>query len=199
MWSANLANVLLYRTFGATVEMYRFMLNSELTDRSVFWRSVMTTARATTSTRSLAQLFALASGAVFLLVGVLGFIPGVTTHYSDMSFAGHNSMAKLLGIFMVSVLHNIVHLLFGLAGVAAARTAVASRGYLIGGGVIYLVLWIYGLVIDRNSSANFVPLNTADNWLHLILGLGLIGMGVVAVMAAKRDDTADSTGTARLA
>lgn len=118
-------------------------------------------------------------GVVFLLVGIAGFIPGVTTHYGDMTFAGHDSMAKLLGIFMVSVLHNIVHLLFGIAGVALSRTAPSARNYLIGGGVIYLVLWIYGLVIDQTSSANFVPVNTPDNWLHFLLGVGMIALGVV--------------------
>jgi hypothetical protein len=118
-------------------------------------------------------------GVVFVLVGILGFIPGITTHYGDLSFAGHGSGAKLLGIFQVSILHNIVHLLFGLAGVAAGRSASsAARSYLVGGGVIYLVLWIYGLVIDKASSANFVPVNNADNWLHLLLGVGMIALGL---------------------
>lgn len=47
------------------------------------------------------------------------------------------------------------------------------------GGVIYLVLWIYGLVIDHQSAANFVPLNTADNWLHLGLAVGMILLGLL--------------------
>jgi hypothetical protein len=117
-------------------------------------------------------------GIVFLLVGVLGFIPGITTHYGDMSFAGHDSDAKLLGIFQVSILHNIVHLLFGIAGLALSRTWEGARNFLIGGGVIYLVLWVYGLVTGQNSNANFVPVNTADDWLHLLLGLGMVGLGV---------------------
>jgi hypothetical protein len=116
---------------------------------------------------------------VFLLVGVLGFIPGITTSYDAMSFAGHESDAKLLGVFQVSILHNIVHLLFGLAGLALARTAPAARSYLIGGGAVYLVLWLYGLVIDHDSAANFVPVNGADNWLHLLLGIGMIALGVL--------------------
>ncbi|AGL17248.1 hypothetical protein L083_3738 [Actinoplanes sp. N902-109] len=114
---------------------------------------------------------------VFLLVGVLGFVPGITTGYGDMTFAGHHSDAHLLGIFQVSVLHNIVHLLFGLVGIALARTAPGARMFLIGGGAIYLVLWLYGLVVGQDSSANFVPLNTADDWLHLVLGLGMIALG----------------------
>ncbi len=85
----------------------------------------------------------------------------------------------LLGLFQVSVLHNIVHLLFGVAGLALSRQARTATSYLIGGGVIYLVLWIYGLVIDKQSSANFVPLNAADNWLHLGLGIGMIALGML--------------------
>jgi hypothetical protein len=57
------------------------------------------------------------------------------------------SDAKLLGVFQVSVLHNIVHLLFDVAGLALARTPAGSATYLIGGGIIYLVLWIYGLLV----------------------------------------------------
>ncbi len=129
--------------------------------------------------RSLVQTAALGVAATFLLVGVLGFIPGVTTDYGTMQFAGHNSEAKLLGLFQVSILHNIVHLLFGAAGLAMARTVSGARTYLIGGGAIYLVLWLYGLVIDHESAANFVPVNSADNWLHLFLGLGMIALGVL--------------------
>jgi hypothetical protein len=125
------------------------------------------------------QLAALVVGAVFLLVGVLGFVPGITTHYSDLSFAGHMSDAKLLGIFQVSVLHNVVHLLFGVAGIMLSRTVRTSRTYLLAGGVIYLVLWVYGLVIGMDSTANFVPVNNADNWLHLVLGIGMIALGLM--------------------
>jgi hypothetical protein len=129
-------------------------------------------------TRTPVQQAALVVAAVFALVGVLGFIPGITTDYDQMTFAGHESGAMLLGIFMVSILHNIVHLLFGVAGFLAARTAGGARAYLIGGGAVYLVLWLYGLVIDKTSDANFVPLNSADDWLHFVLGLGMIGLGV---------------------
>ncbi|MBL1076747.1 DUF4383 domain-containing protein [Nocardia sp. 2] len=125
------------------------------------------------------QLASAAVGAVFLLVGVLGFIPGITTDYDMLEFAGHESHAKLLGVFQVSVLHNLVHVVFGLAGLAASRTISAARGFLIGGGVIYLILWIFGLVIDKTDDINFVPLNTADDWLHFVLGVGMIALGVL--------------------
>jgi hypothetical protein len=118
-------------------------------------------------------------GAAFLLVGVLGFIPGITTNYDQMQFAGHESEAHLLGLFNVSILHNIVHLLFGVAGLALARTFAGAKNFLIYGGIIYVVLWLYGLVIDHDSAANFIPINTADNWLHLGLAVGMIGLGAL--------------------
>ena len=125
------------------------------------------------------QLAATVVAATFILVGILGFIPGITTHYSDLKGAGHNSMnAKLLGIFSVSILHNVVHLLFGLIGLVLARTVSGAKNYLIGGGVIYLVLWIYGLLIDKNTNANFIPVNSADNWLHFVLGAAMIAVGI---------------------
>jgi hypothetical protein len=135
---------------------------------------------ANTRDRTPVQLLATLVGATFLLVGILGFIPGITSHlYGGLDFAGHNSQAKLLHVFQVSWLHNIVHIAFGIAGLVLARTWAGARTYLIGGGVIYLVLWIYGLIVGQDSSANFVPLNTADDWLHFLLGVGMIGLGFV--------------------
>ncbi len=135
-------------------------------------------------TRTQVQKAATAVGIVFLAVGVLGFIPGITSNFSDMKFAGHTSDALLLGLFQVSILHNIVHLLFGAAGLVMAKTISGARNYLVGGGIVYLVLFLYGLIVGNNSSANFVPLNGADDILHLVLGLGMIALGVVLTRSA---------------
>jgi hypothetical protein len=140
----------------------------------------------TTRHRAPVELAATVVGAAFLLVGILGFIPGITTDYDQMAFAGHESGAMLLGIFMVSVLHNIVHLLFGVAGLALGRTYDGARTFLIGGGVVYLVLWLYGVVTDHHSGANFVPVNNADDWLHLVLGLGMVALGVLLARGTGR-------------
>ncbi|MDI2097888.1 DUF4383 domain-containing protein [Ruicaihuangia caeni] len=118
-------------------------------------------------------------GIVFLVVGIAGFIPGITTNYDTMQFAGHDSEALLLGLFQVSILHNIVHILFGIAGLAFARSVTGSRGFLIWGGVIYAVLWLYGLFFQGEHVANFVPLNNADNWLHLILAVTMLLFGLL--------------------
>ena len=125
------------------------------------------------------QKAAQAVGAVFLLVGVLGFIPGVTSNYDALGFAGHGSGALLLGIFQVSILHNIVHLLFGVAGLLMGRSRLQAKSFLLYGGIIYLVLWIYGLLVGHDSPANFVPVNNADNWLHLVLGIGMIALALL--------------------
>jgi hypothetical protein len=128
--------------------------------------------------RSTVQSAALLAGIVFLVVGILGFVPGVTTHYGDLSFAGHDSGAKLLGIFQTSILQNVVHLLFGLVGIAMARSWEGARTFLIAGGVVYLVLFVYGLLAHGDSSANFIPVNSADNVLHLAFGVAMIALGL---------------------
>jgi hypothetical protein len=125
--------------------------------------------------RSLAQTLALLFGVVFLGAGVLGFIPGITTNLGDIKFAGNDSPSELLGIFQVSILHNIVHLLFGIAGVALSRTTANAKMYLLYSGVIYVVLFVYGLIVGSGDDANFVPMNTAADWLHLVLAVGLLG------------------------
>lgn len=124
------------------------------------------------------QKTALIAGIVFLLVGIAGFIPGLTHSAEHLHGAGTASEAHLLGLFQVSVLHNIVHLAFGVAGVALAARARAARMYLIIGGLVYLVVWLYGLVAVGNDQLNFIPVNDADNWLHLILAIGMVLLGI---------------------
>jgi hypothetical protein len=126
-------------------------------------------------------------GIVFLLVGIAGFIPGLTTDlYEGLEFAGDGGTSELLGIFRVSVLHNIVHGLVGLAGLALAATASGARTYLIGGGAIYLGLFLLGIV----GGGDWLPSNTADNWLHLLLGAGMVGLGVLTTRESRVTSTA---------
>jgi Domain of unknown function (DUF4383) len=140
--------------------------------------------------RSPVQSVAMLVGLVFLLVGILGFIPGITSNYDDLKFAGHNSDAQLLGIFDTSILHNIVHLLFGVAGLSLARTWDGARTFLIGGGLIYLVLFVYGAIWHAETGANWIPVNWADNVLHLALGAGMVVIGFVLGKEVVRRDTA---------
>lgn len=132
------------------------------------------------------QAVALVVAAAFALVGVLGFIPGVTTDYDRMEFAGHESGAQLFGLFDTSVLHNLVHLAFAAAGLVLARTWNGARAFLIGGGLVYLAVAAYGALTDRHEDANFVPLNNADDWLHLGLGVVMIALGLALAQSAQR-------------
>ena len=140
---------------------------------------------ASRSTRSQVQMVSGLFGAVFLLVGILGFVPGITANLGSITFAGHHTDAALLGLFQVTVLHNIVHLLFGVVGMLGLRSRSLAKSYLIVGGIIYAVLWIYavpwiyGMVIPMESMGTFVGLNTADNWLHFVLAAAMITTGFV--------------------
>ncbi len=122
-------------------------------------------------------LLAAVAGVAFLLVGMAGFVPGLTSGLDDLAVAGHTSGAELLGVFQVSVLHNVLHLALGVLGLVAARRVRRAVGYLLLGGVAYLLLWVYGLLVGHDRAANVVPLNSADNWLHLGLGLVMVAAG----------------------
>jgi hypothetical protein len=137
-------------------------------------------AREAARIRGLPQATAAVIGVLLVFVGLAGFVPGLTTAYGRMAVAGPQSMALLLGLFAVSVLHNALHLVSGVAGLVVARSIRASFWYLIGGGAGYLVLWLYGLVVDQASAANFMPFNSADNWLHLGLGVVKVALGLIA-------------------
>jgi hypothetical protein len=126
--------------------------------------------------RSAVQKGALVVGATFLLVGVLGFVPGVTTAYSELSLATASSEAQLLGLFQVSVLHNVLHLGFGVAGILLAKTPLRARNFLFYGGLVYAALFFYGVVVDYESKANIIPLDDADNVLHFTLAAGMLAL-----------------------
>ena len=120
---------------------------------------------------------ALVVGIVFVLVGILGFIPALL------------SGGALLGIFAVNTLHSIVHLLIGIFGIAAAYTG-WSRMYNRVFGVIYLVLGVLGFIpalYISGSLLGIVAINTADNFLHLVVGLVL---ALVGFFVADRVTTA---------
>jgi Domain of unknown function (DUF4383) len=125
------------------------------------------------------QELALLVGLGFLILGIAGFIPGVTTKFGDLQFAGHDSGAKLFGVFQTSILHNLVHLLFGVVGIVLSRTRRTARAFLVGGGLVYLVLFLYGLVTSQGSAANFIPLNGADDVLHAALGGSMLVFGLL--------------------
>ncbi len=103
-----------------------------------------------------------------------------------------------LGMFRVSVLYNAVHLLYGLASLALARTHRTARTYPLVEDAVYGVLWVYGLAVGMGSRANFVPLNTADNLLHLALAVTIIAAGPLARRRDRTTSTAPSEPQLRI-
>jgi hypothetical protein len=133
------------------------------------------------------QAAAMIVGAAFIVFGVLGFVPGVTAGLDRLEWAGHHSGAKLFGVFVVSVLHNLVHLAIGVLGFVMARSYAAARAFFLGSGLVYLALWVHGLLVDPGSAANVIPVGGATNWLHLGLGIGMVLLGLM--LAGQRDPT----------
>lgn len=125
-----------------------------------------------TSIQKAATLF----GWVFLLVGVTGLIPWHDGYYDGlMDFSGPG--AEQLGFLGVNILEVLVHFGYAAAGFVMARTASAARTYFLAGGAIYFVVWIYGL-LTWDSSANIIGVNQAANWVHFLLGVVMVGIGL---------------------
>lgn len=121
--------------------------------------------------RSTVERGALIFGIVFLLVGVLGLlVPGGTSMNADMATSG-----RLFGLFPVNLLHNLVHLAFGIWGLAASRSFQASRTYGRVGAVAYGALVI--LAFLSPTLFGLIPIGSHDIWLHAILALGLAYIG----------------------
>lgn len=121
------------------------------------------------------QLLALAFGAVYLLIGIVGFfITGFDNFFGNENGAeAHHVDANLLG-FMINPMHNVVHILIGAVGLALSRTLAGARtyGWLLAVG--YGAAFVYGL-IAIGEDWDFLNLNAADNVLHIATALiGLV-------------------------
>ena len=146
----------------------------------------METERTAARARPTVQMLAALVAAGLLVVGIIGFIPGLTTNlYDGLELAGDDGDAKILGVFQTSVLHNLIYLLFGLVGLAMARTWSGARAFLIGGGIIFLGLWLLGLL----GGLDWVPVDDAGDWLHFLLGVAMIGLGLATTRGGPQPGT----------
>ena len=125
-------------------------------------------------TRASAREVAAVAGGVLLALGVLGFVPAITTHFGNLTFA-RGSGATLIGIFRVNVLLNLVHGVSGAAGLVLARTHVGSVAFLTAAGIGLLALCLVGVT----KHGAWLSLGTADDWLHLVLGAALLVLAYV--------------------
>lgn len=124
------------------------------------------------ATRSPAQLYALIFGAVLVAAGILGF-------FYSADFGDPGEVDSVLGILDVNGFHNVVHILTGVLGLAAAGSYAYSRTYAFGLGAVYIVVAIWGFAIgDGEAILSIVPVNTEDNVLHALIGVAGLGAGL---------------------
>jgi hypothetical protein len=115
------------------------------------------------------ETFARIFGIVFLLVGIGGFIPGLTQPHDHPRLAVEAASGMELGLFPVNVLHNLVHIAFGIWGIAAASSFGAARTYARVVAIAYAVLTVMGMIPATNTTFGLVPIYGHDIWLHAIL------------------------------
>jgi hypothetical protein len=126
------------------------------------------------------QMLALVVGAVYLLVGIVGFFWTGGSHFADR---GGDDM--LIGLFMINPLHNVVHVVIGLAGLAMARTLAGARSYGWLLFVGYAAASVYGFVAI-GKSWDFLAINTADNVLHVVTALIGLALALAPVEESVR-------------
>jgi hypothetical protein len=148
------------------------------------------------------RYFAVVYGIVFLLVGIAGFVPGlVAPPQPAADVAVEEGFGRLFGLFPVNVLHNVVHLAFGVWGLAAYRTFSAARLYARSVAVIYGVLTVMGLIPLLNTTFGLIPLYGHDVWLHALLAIVAAYFGWAPLRAEEAPlatrPTTTSTGTPR--
>ncbi|WP_235870523.1 DUF4383 domain-containing protein [Rhodococcus xishaensis] len=135
--------------------------------------------------RTTTQLATTVVAAAILLIGFLGFVPGLTSELDGIAWAGPGTEAELFGSLDVSVLTNVARIGAGIVGLAMSRTLAASEMFLIGGGLLAVLLGVFGLVIDVESASNFMPIDRASSWLHIVAGVALVFLGIAL---PRRDD-----------
>ena len=116
------------------------------------------------------RTFALIFGIVFLVVGIGGFFL-IEQATPDPDLTVTHGYGHELGMFPVNTVHNIIHIVFGLWGLAASRSLGASVGYARGVAIIYAVLAVFGLIDATNTTFGLAPLYGNDVWLHAVLAL----------------------------
>ena len=119
------------------------------------------------------RYFAMAAGVVYLLVGVLGFVPAVKmpAHMDAPNLVVNQGYGYLFGLFPVNILHNFVHLLIGFWGIAAFASFSASRLFAQGLAIIYALLAVMGLIPGLNTTFGLIPIFGHDVWLHAVTAL----------------------------
>jgi NAD/NADP transhydrogenase beta subunit len=132
------------------------------------------------STTSPARVYALAVGVVLVAAGVIGF-------FYESAFTSDESVrGAVLGILDVNGWHNVVHIATGALGILCARSLAGARTYCLLFGIVYALVCVWGFIVGNDGSIlSIVPVNTADNFLHLLLAAG--GFAAYAASTSRAD------------
>ena len=126
------------------------------------------------------RTFAMIWGIVFLGLAATGLIPGLLQPATDDHGLTVDAMhGNALGLFPVNILHTLVHLIFGIWGVVAARNWAAAKNYARAVAVIYAVFAVMGLIPGLDNTFGLVPLHGNDVWLHILLAAPAAYFGFV--------------------
>lgn len=127
------------------------------------------------------RTFALVFGIIYVLVGILGFVPGLATHTPDMQHpAIDTAHGYLLGLFPINLMHNLVHIAIGAWGILSSRTVPAARTFGRGLAIIYALLAILGFFPGTNMLFGLAPIHGHDIWLHAGSALVAAYFGFIA-------------------
>jgi len=141
------------------------------------------------------RYLALAFGIVFLLVGIAGFIPPfVSPPPTGPDVAVDTGFGRLMGLFPINALHNLVHIVFGIWGLVAYRSFSSARLYGRGVAVIYGILAVMGLIPGLNTTFGLVPIYGHVVWLHALLAIVAAYFGFFA--GSDVEDRTTGAGTA---
>ena len=135
------------------------------------------------------RTFALIFGVAFLLIGVGSFFIFNPTPGPDPDLKMTHGFGHGLGLFPINTIHNIIHIVFGLWGLAASRSIGGAVTYARGVAIIYALLTVMGLIDATNTTFGFVPIYGNDVWLHALLALVAAYFGWVN----RNTGTADRT------
>ena len=144
-------------------------------------------------------LFLLVLGIIFLLIGIAGFIPGLLhTPEPAADVEVKQSFGRLMGLFPVNALHNVVHIIFGIWGIAAYRSYTGARGYSKAVAIIYAVLAVMGIIPGLNTTFGLIPLYGHDIWLHAVIAIAAAYFGFVATDREVGHSTTTTTTSHRI-
>jgi hypothetical protein len=132
--------------------------------------------------RSPAQVYALVIGLTLVAAGILGFF-----YSASFSTGDGTERDAVLGILDVNGWHNLVHIATGALGLAVAASYGGARGYAIGLGAVYILVAALGFIAgDGDEILNLIPVNTEDNFLHLLIGIAGVGAGLATPASEPR-------------